>query len=192
MGRAKEFDPEVALRAAMELFWRKGYEATSMQDLVDHLGLGRGSIYGAFGGKRELYLKAVEQYADDARQASLERLSTPDAPLEAVRDFVRGYARTALADSDRKGCLITNTAVELPGDDAAARVVAGGLDTLETVLTSALLRARAQGELSADRDPAALARFLVTLLQGIRVVGKTPLRERLLDDAIDQALSLLA
>ncbi|MFI5780116.1 TetR/AcrR family transcriptional regulator [Nocardia sp. NPDC051570] len=192
MGRAKEFDPDVVLRAAMELFWRKGYEATSVQDLVEHLGLGKGSLYGAFGGKRELYLKAVERYAEDARQGMLDRLSGTDSPLEGVRDFVRWYARDSLADSDHKGCLLTNTAVELPGDDAAVRVVAGGLDLLETMLTSALLRARAQGELSADRDPAALARYLVTVLQGIRVVGKTSLRERLLQDAVEQALTTLA
>ncbi|RDI66173.1 TetR/AcrR family transcriptional regulator [Nocardia pseudobrasiliensis] len=192
MGRAKEFDPDVALRAAMELFWRKGYEATSIQDLVEHLGLGKGSIYGAFGGKRELFLKAVERYSADGRLGLLDRVSTPESPLEGVRELVRWYARDSLADNDRKGCLMTNTAVELPGDEAAVRVVANDLDTMETVLTGALLRARAHGELAADRDPAAIARFLVTLLQGIRVVGKTALRERLLGDAVEQALAVLS
>lgn len=192
MGRTKEFDPDTALRAAMDLFWRKGYEATSMQDLVDHLGLGRGSIYGAFGGKHELYLAAVERYVDDSRIGLLERVSTPDSALDAVRDLVRWYLRTALADADAKGCLMMNTAVELPADADAARLVAAGFDTMETVLTSALLRARAHGELPGDRDPVALARFLVTFLQGVRVIGKTALRQRFLDDAVDQALRLLA
>ncbi|WP_069162761.1 TetR/AcrR family transcriptional regulator [Nocardia altamirensis] len=191
MGRTKEFDPDVALRTAMELFWRQGYEATSMQDLVDHLRLGRGSIYGAFGGKRELYLKAVERYNEDARAGLLGQLSVPGSALDAVRAVVRWYAETALADDTRKGCLMTNTAVELPGDEGAGRLVTSGLETMETVLTSALMRARAEGELAADRDPVALARFLVTLLQGIRVVGKTPLRQRFLDDAVDQALAML-
>ncbi|WP_433655295.1 TetR/AcrR family transcriptional regulator [Nocardia sp. CA-128927] len=191
MGRTKEFDPDEALRTAMELFWRQGYEATSMQDLVEHLKLGRGSIYGAFGGKRELYLKAVERYVDDTRAGLLAQLSVPGSALAAVRAMVRWYAESSLADEQRKGCLMTNTAVELPADEGARRLVTSSLETMETVLTSALLRARAEGELSADRDPVALARFLVTLLQGIRVVGKTPVRQRFLDDTVEQALTLL-
>ncbi|MFI7002301.1 TetR/AcrR family transcriptional regulator [Nocardia sp. NPDC050175] len=191
MGRTKEFDPDVALRTAMELFWRQGYEATSMQDLVDHLKLGRGSIYGAFGGKRELYLKAVERYVDETRASLLAQLSVPGSALDAVRAMVRWYAESSLADEQRKGCLMTNTAVELPADEGARRLVTSSLETMETVLTSALLRARAEGELSVERDPVVLARFLVTLLQGIRVVGKTPVRQRFLDDTVEQALALL-
>ncbi|MFB8279491.1 TetR/AcrR family transcriptional regulator [Nocardia colli] len=191
MGRTREFDPDAALRTAMELFWRQGYEATSMQDLVEHLKLGRGSIYGAFGGKRELYLKAVERYVDDTRADLLAQLSVPGSALDAVRAMVRWYAESSLADEQRKGCLMTNTAVELPADEGARRLVTSSLETMETVLTSALLRARAEGELSVDRDPVALARFLVTLLQGVRVVGKTPVRQRFLDDTVEQALTLL-
>ncbi|MDA3624699.1 TetR/AcrR family transcriptional regulator [Saccharopolyspora oryzae] len=191
MGRVKEFDPDAALRSAMDLFWRQGYEATSMQDLVDQLGLGRGSIYGAFGGKRDLYLAAVERYVDDARAGLLDQLAAPGSSLDAVRAMVRWYVQTSLADDQYKGCLTTNTAVELPGDEAAGRLVASALETMETVLSAALVRARNEGELPADRDPVALARFLVTLLQGVRVVGKTSLRRRLLDDAVEQALALL-
>ncbi|MFE9576963.1 TetR/AcrR family transcriptional regulator [Nocardia sp. NPDC006044] len=191
MGRTKEFDPDVALRTAMELFWRQGYAATSMQDLVEHLKLGRGSIYGAFGGKRELYLQAVERYVDDTRADLLARLSGPGSALDAVRAMVRWYAEGSLADEQRKGCLMTNTAVELPADEGARRLVTSSLETMETVLTSALLRARAEGELPVDRDPVVLARFFVTLLQGVRVVGKTPLRQRFLDDTVEQALALL-
>ncbi|WP_378730887.1 TetR/AcrR family transcriptional regulator [Nocardia brasiliensis] len=191
MGRTKEFDPDAALRTAMELFWRQGYEGTSMQDLVDQLKLGRGSIYGTFGGKRELYLQALERYAEDARAGLLDQLSVPGSALAAVRALVCWYAETSLVDEARKGCLMTNTAVELPADEGARKLVTSGLETMETLLTSALLRARAEGELSEDRDPVALARFLVTLLQGIRVVGKTPLRRRLLDDTVEQALTLL-
>ncbi len=176
----------------MDLFWRRGYEATSVQDLVDHLGLGRGSIYGTFGGKRELFLLAVERYVEDARLGLLDQVSVPGSPLEAVKALVRWYVESSLADDQHKGCLMTNTAVELPGDRDAGRLVTGGLDSMEIVLTTALMRARNEGELGADRDPAALARFLVTLLQGIRVVGKTSARDRFLDDAVEQALAILA
>ncbi|MGW5644487.1 TetR/AcrR family transcriptional regulator [Saccharopolyspora sp. NPDC003752] len=191
MGRTKEFDPDVALGKAMELFWRQGYEATSMQDLVDCLGLGRGSIYGAFGGKRELYLKALERYVEDTRQAFVAHLSASGRAIDAVCGLVRLYVEISVEDAEVKGCFMTNTAVELPADEQVGRRVESGLAVMETALTTALMRARAEGDLAADKDPAALARFLVTLLQGVRVVGKTPVRRRFLDDAVEQALALL-
>ncbi|GAB2681916.1 TetR/AcrR family transcriptional regulator [Nocardia goodfellowii] len=174
----------------MDLFWRQGYEATSMQDLVEHLGLGRASLYATFGSKRELFLRAVERYVEDTRAGLLDQLSTPGSALAAVKTLVRWYAHSALADHQYKGCFMTNTAVELPADEDVGRLVATGLEGMETVLTTALLRARREGELP-DRDPVAVARFLVTLLQGVRVIGKTALRERFLDDTLEEALAFL-
>ncbi|MEU5608611.1 helix-turn-helix domain-containing protein [Streptomyces sparsogenes] len=191
MGRTREFDTDAALRAAMELFWRQGYEATSMQELVDHLGLARGSIYGAFGGKRELYLAALDRYIEDTQGEFLRRLAVPGSALEAVRGLVRHYAEMSLEDVEAKGCLLTNTAVELPADKEAGRRVESSLEMMETALATVLTRAHVLGELPEGRNPAALARFLVTLLQGVRVVGKTPGRRRFLDDAVEQALAVL-
>ncbi|MER6303881.1 TetR family transcriptional regulator [Kitasatospora sp. NPDC001539] len=191
MARTKEFDPDAALQAALELFWRRGYEATSMADLVEGLGIARASIYATFGSKRELYLRALERYGEQQDPARLNDLSQPGPVLPAVRALVREYA--AAGEEDRKrGCFITNTAVELaPHDPAAARRVEASLDRLETALTGALLRARAQGELPADREPRALARMLVVLLQGIRVVGKAADSGTRARDAAEQALALL-
>jgi TetR/AcrR family transcriptional regulator, transcriptional repressor for nem operon len=188
MARTKEFDPDAALRAAMDLFWRKGYEATSMQDLVDHLGIGRGSIYATFGSKHELYLLALDRYAEESGGRALEQFSQPGPVLPAVRAFVQ----SVLADSlvERRGCLITNTAVECPEDRVVARRVESNWDGLETAIAGALTRARNQGELPAGKDPRALARFIVTLLQGLRVLAKVP-DERRMRDAVDQALTLL-
>ncbi|WP_171168069.1 TetR/AcrR family transcriptional regulator [Streptomyces sp. I05A-00742] len=192
MGRNKEFDPDAALRSALELFWRKGYEATSMQDLVDHLGVNRGSLYATFGSKHALYLRALDRYCELKGEVSLGLLSRPGAALPAVRELVLLYAAESLDDPDRKGCLVTNTAVEvLPEDEQAERRVASALDELETAIAGALLRARAQGELRPDADPRALARFLVTFLQGLRVIGKTADGRRRLEDAVEQALGLL-
>lgn len=188
MARTKEFDPDVALRAAMNLFWRKGYEATSMQDLVDHLGLGRGSIYATFGSKHELYLLALDRYAEDLDSRALDQFSRPGPALPAVREFVEAFLADALADN--RGCLVTNTAVECPRDRAIARRVESNWDGLETVLAGALTRARNQGELADGKDPRALARFLVTFVQGLRVLAKVP-DERRMRDAVDQALALL-
>ncbi|MEV5876113.1 TetR family transcriptional regulator [Streptomyces sp. NPDC052101] len=193
MARTKEFDPDAALQAALELFWRRGYEATSMADLVEHLGIGRASLYATFGSKHELYLRALDRYGQTHNPLLTRELSRPGPVLPAVRAVVRRFAAEAAADPTREqGCLIVNTAVELaPHDRAATRRVEQSWDHLETLLHSALVRARAQGELAADRDPLALARTLLVLLQGLRVVGKASPDPARVRDAAEHALALL-
>jgi TetR/AcrR family transcriptional repressor of nem operon len=192
MARTKEFDPDSALRAALDLFWRQGYEATSMQDLVDHLGIGRASIYATFGNKHDLYLRALDRYCEELAGRYGHLVSRSGPALPSVRRLVELFAEEALTDPDRKGCFVTNSAVErLPGDAGTAELVDIGLNGLQSAIAGALVRAQDQGELSADRDPQALARFLVTFLQGVRVIAHRPDRQRL-RDAVDQALSLLA
>ncbi|MFI6102835.1 TetR/AcrR family transcriptional regulator [Streptomyces sp. NPDC051310] len=193
MARTKEFDPDAALQSALELFWERGYEATSMADLVDRLGIGRASIYATFGSKHELYLKAMDRYAETREPDLVVQLSQPGPALPAVRAVVRRFAAEASSDEERLvGCFFTNTAAELaPHDRAATRRVEISWEHIETALHSALVRAQAQGELPADRAPRALARTLLVLLQGIRIVGKAsgdPARVR---DAAEQTLALL-
>ncbi|MYR40913.1 TetR/AcrR family transcriptional regulator [Streptomyces sp. SID5910] len=193
MARTKEFDPDAALWAALELFWRRGYEATSMSDLVEHLGVGRASLYATFGNKRELYLKALERYEQGLLPDLLTDLARPGPALPGVRSLVRRYAAEATAEELRgRGCFVTNTAAELaPHDPVAARRVERNWDQLETVLHASLVRARAQGELPAGRDPLTLARMLLVLLQGLRVVGKASADPARVRDAAEQALALL-
>ncbi|MET9768260.1 TetR/AcrR family transcriptional regulator [Streptomyces sp. NPDC006415] len=193
MARTKEFDPDAALQSALELFWRRGYEATSIADLVEHLGIGRASIYATFGNKHELYLKAMDRYAEGQDPHLLTPLSQPGPALPAVRALVRRFASEATSPEERlNGCLITNTAAELaPHDPAAARRVEISWEQLETLLHSALVRARAQGELPEGRDPRAISRMLLVLMQGLRVVGKASSDPARVRDAAEQALTLL-
>ncbi|MER5750398.1 TetR family transcriptional regulator [Streptomyces sp. NPDC002088] len=193
MARSKEFDPDAALESALELFWRRGYEATSVADLVDRLGIGRASIYATYGNKRDLYLKALERYGETRDSRLLRELSQPGPALPAVRAVVRRFAAEAADDSGRtRGCFVTNTAAELaPHDDAAARRVELSWEHLETLLHSALVRAQAQGELPAAREPRALARMLLVLMQGLRVVGKVSTDPARVRDAAEQALTFL-
>lgn len=175
----------------MELFWEKGYEATSVEDLVSHLGIGRASLYATFGSKRELYLRALDRYVETGIPF-VDLLSQPGPVLPAVRSLVHRYAEESARDTARRGCFVVNTAVELaPHDDVAARRVAAHWDAVETTLTSALTRARAQGELSPGREPRALARFLLTVMQGMRAVGKAADDPARLRSAAEQALSVL-
>ncbi|GAA4920780.1 TetR/AcrR family transcriptional regulator [Streptomyces coeruleoprunus] len=193
MARTKEFDPDAALQKALELFWRRGYEATSMADLVEHLGIGRASLYATFGNKHELYLKALDRYGAGQNPLLLDELSRPGPALPAVRAVVLRFAAEAAAGPGRlRGCLVTNAAAELaPHDRAVARRVELNWQHLETLLHAALARARTQGELPEGRDPRTLARMLLVLLQGVRVVGKASDDPALVRDAAEQALALL-
>lgn len=192
MARTKEFDPDAALQAALELFWRQGYEATSMAELVEHLGIARASIYATFGSKHDLYLKAFDRYLQNADPDIVAGLSQPGPALPAVRALIWRYAHESIADEQRRGCLVVNTAIELaPHDTTAARRVESSWHTLEIALTSALTRARAEGDLAADKNPQALARFLLTLMQGMRVLARGEPNPARLRDAAEQALELL-
>jgi len=193
MARAKEFDPDAVLQKALELFWERGYEATSMADLVERLGIARASIYGTFGSKHDLYLRALERYLRTRDPNVVELLSQPGPALPAVRALVEAYAEECLGDGRRRGCMVTNAAVELVSrDPQVARRVESSWDTLEIALTSALIRARAQGELPAGKDPGALASFLLVLLQGLRVLSHAPPNPARIRAAVAQALTTLA
>ncbi|MGI5154291.1 TetR/AcrR family transcriptional regulator [Microbispora sp. CA-102843] len=192
MARTKEFDPDVVLERALDLFWRRGYEATSMADLVEHLGIGRASLYATFGGKHDLYVKALERYAQTRDPDLVELLSQPGPALPAVRTLVELYTEDSIRDRDRRGCMIVNAATELlPDDEPVARLVETSWTGLETALASALIRARAQGEISAEADPRALARFVLVFLQGLQVMAKGHGDPARLRDAAAQALAML-
>ncbi|MFF5935891.1 TetR/AcrR family transcriptional regulator [Streptomyces sp. NPDC012508] len=193
MARTKEFDPDAALQAALELFWARGYEATTMADLVETIGIGRASIYATFGNKHALYLKALDRYLRSRDPLLLEELSAPGPALPPVRALIRRFAAEAGAEEARlNGCFVTNSAAELgPHDEAVARRVERSWDHIETLIHAALVRARAQGELPADRDPRALARMLLVLAQGLRVVGKASSDPARVHEAAEQALALL-
>lgn len=172
MARPREFEEQVVLQRAMELFWERGYEATSVSDLTVRLGLGKASLYNAFGSKHQLYLRAVEHYVRGRDKVIVEILARPGSPLDAVRSVISRYAKE-IEESGALGCLVVTAAVErMPKDEEVARWVQASWQTLRVALTSALLRARAQGEVAADVDPHAVARFLLVMLQGMRVIGK--------------------
>ncbi|HEY0577377.1 MAG TPA: TetR family transcriptional regulator [Pseudonocardia sp.] len=191
MARAKEFDPEVALERAMELFWRQGYEATSIADLVAHLGIAKASLYATFGGKHDLYLAALDRYIRHPDPDPVEVLSSPGPVLPAIQTLLDIYAAPSPFDRPA-GCMVVAAAVECPPEDQAVQSrLELSWGSSEVLLTSALLRARAQGEIRADAEPASLARFLLVLIQGIRVVGASSAGAGRARDAARHALDAL-
>ena len=191
-GRPRAFDPQQALARARDLFWSRGYAATSVQDLVDELGLQRGSLYAAFGDKHDLYLKSVALYARENRE-QLQAILKDDPVLPALRRMLlEPSALTGAPDHPlgRRGCLVGNTTAELvPGDDAARALAAAAYDGFTDVVTAALARAQATGEVTASATPQAQARLLLLLFQGSALVSRAqPDRQRLaasIDVAVD-------
>jgi len=193
MARKREFDEDEALEKALEVFHRQGFAATSMQDLVDAMGIGRGSLYETFGSKEELFARALRRYAERSLDGMLACLLAADDPVRGIADLLGKVVDNHAANRDRSGCMVVNTIVELaPQDPAFADTFRSVWSRLEGALEAALARAQAQGRIPADRSPKALARFLVGTIQGLAVRGKyDPDREGLADVA-DTALAALA
>ncbi|GAA2878134.1 TetR family transcriptional regulator [Actinoplanes cyaneus] len=191
MSRVKEFEPDQALDAAMRLFWQRGYEATSMADLVAATGVARASLYATFGSKHDLYLRALDRYVRQRDPVLVERLAGPGSALPAIRSVLDDFVAEATGAGDL-GCFVVNAAVErMSADTAVALSVETSWETIEVALTSALLRARGSGELAAGADPRRLARFLMVVLEGLRVVGKGRTGAIRARDAADEAFAAL-
>lgn len=192
MPRTKTFEPDATLRCAMELFWSKGYEATSVRDLLDGMGIGRGSFYDTFGDKHTLFLAVLDRFEKSRTAWILDALEGPDPPLESVRRVFERTVDGLLGFEPRRGCLLANSAVELaPHDPEVAEKVSAHVRRTEEAFERALERARAAGDISADRDPKALARFLVTNLHGLRVMARAGADRETLEDAVRVALTAL-
>lgn len=192
MPRPKEFEREVVLEKAMELFWQKGYEATSVQDLVQHMGINRGSLYDTFKDKHNLFLAAVSHYHETVVKDAIARLEAPSASRSAIVDYFNRMVDCLTGDEAQRGCLMTNTIVELAVQhpDIAAQLQMS-LQRIERAFKAALTRAQLAGELAADKDVADLARYLVCCVQGLRVMCKTNVSREQFQATVDLMLSVL-
>lgn len=172
MARPREFDIDTALDRAMHVFWTKGYEATSLDDLCEATELSRSSLYGTFGGKRDLLLRSLDRYVERGTARIAAVLAVP--PIrKALATLAREFIDQIVAGPGRSGCFIGNCAAELARRDKAAMArVRRSLARTEIVFREALVQAKARGELTPDADVKALARFLTSSFQGLRLVGK--------------------
>lgn len=191
MARTREFDTEAAVARAMELFWTRGYEATSVRDLTAHLGIGQGSLYAAFGDKDGLYRAALEHYRATLAAAALRSLDEGADARSAIRTMLVERIRIAV-DHGGQGCLLVNAACErLPGDPATGRLVRDVLSASQEALTDALRAAAERGELAPRHDPYTLAAYLVTFLNGLLVSSKITPDAGALEPLVEVALAAL-
>ena len=186
MARTKEFDSDQALEDALRVFWEKGYEATSVQDLVDAMGVSRSSLYQSFGSKHDLFLKVLDRFARSDRN-----LETATAGMEPGLARIRAALRLAgeQTATDTRGCLMVNAIVEQGGLDSEIQAISQATRLhLETFFAHSLADAERRGEISPGRDHVALARFLTNALFGLRVTAKTASDPEVIRSIVDTTL----
>ena len=192
MPRVQQFNTDYVLTRAMNLFWRQGYQATSMQELVDCMGISRGSLYNTFGGKHALFVTALRHYDKVWRTDWLAELTRSSSPRQAILDVFEAAIAVALVDGSLDGCLLINTALELsPHNDEIAAIVADAMTETEEFFRASIERAKACEEISGEVDPQRTASALLTLFIGLRVLVRSRPEEPLLRSVAWQAKELL-
>jgi len=189
MARSLEFEPSDAVEAAMRVFWRKGFEATSITDLESQTGVGRKSLYRTFNDKHDLFLKALETYRRLLSARNLAPMLETGAGLASIAAFLRGLASYGGTEEARMGCLICNTALERSAEDPkAAQQVLLYFDQIRAAFANALSGAKERGEIGADIDVARQANFLLGILQSICVLGRAGADAGVISDVVETAL----
>lgn len=192
MARPLEFDKSEALDAALGLFWRDGYEASTIQKLLAEMGINRGSLYSSFGDKETLFISTLDRYEELMRERVASTLDQPVDPLEAIRNFFDRRFLSADKRTLENGCLLINTISELANTEPdLAALAARKLQVVERALLKRLQEAEAQRVLHSGQAPAALRDFLMTVLSGLVIRGKQRGNKKQLRAVIDQAMASL-
>lgn len=191
MARPREFDEATVLEAAMNCFWAQGYELTSVRELAEQMGITGASLYNAFGDKRSLYRQALGHYLEQTvreRVARLEQLP----PFPAIRTFFDEIVERSVTDKQRRGCMLVNSALELaPYDPEFQKIVAEEMIFIEAFFQRSIEAGQKDGTILAIRPAAELAKLLLSVLLGIRVLARTRPQRAVLEDAANAVLELL-
>lgn len=191
MARPRNFDEAAVLEAAMNCFWAQGYELTSVRDLAEQMGITCASLYNAFGDKRSLYRRALDHYLEDSvrdRVARHERLP----PLPALRCFFEEIIERSVADREYRGCMLVNSALEMaPHDPAFRKRVAREMVFIEAFFRRRIAAGQKDGTITSRRSADELAKLLLSVLLGIRILARTRPGREVLEGAVKGALGLL-
>lgn len=193
MGRPREFDEEAVLDAAREQFWTNGYAGTSMDAVAAATGLGKGSLYGAFGGKRQLFLRIFDTYCAGITDAVANGLSGPDDTAYArLCGHIRAAAAGVAADRRHRGCLLAKGAAELSEHDLdVAAQARRTLDGIATILAEHIRAAQRHGDLDPAADANQLATLILSVLRGVEALGKAGIDADQLEGVAETAIDLL-
>jgi TetR/AcrR family transcriptional repressor of nem operon len=191
MARPREFEHQEVLDAAIQCFWAHGYEATSVRDLADSMGIAGASLYNAFGDKRSLFRRALDRYVERNSRDRAKRLEGL-APRQAIGMFFAEIVERSLNDRRRKGCMLVNSALEVaPHDAEICGVVAGVLTEIEAFFRRSVEAGQADGTIAARQSADDLARLLLGALLGIRVLARVRPERDLLQGLVRPVFALL-
>jgi len=192
-GRPREFDLDETIERAMQIFWTRGYQGTSLPDLLEATDLSRGSLYAAFGDKHGIFLLALDRYIVEALKRLDEELAAGQTAMAGLKACMDGYVARTAGAAGKRGCLVVATAMELAAhDDEVSSRIAYFFGAMETRFVKALKRAQQEGDLNKNLSPAATAHVLVCFLEGLRVVRKTGTKPDRAKDAVQALISSLA
>jgi TetR/AcrR family transcriptional repressor of nem operon len=193
MARTKDFDENEVLNKAVDLFWLKGYNATSMQDLVDGLGISRSSLYDTYGDKHALFIKALESY-QCAASGQICQIANSSLPAkETIKQLLQFVANGLLNDKTQKGCFMVNAEVEVaPHDEQVSKMICQNDQQVEEAFYKVIKKGQENGEITNPQDARALARFTFNTVKGMRVTAKSTTDKAVFDDIIKMAISVLS
>lgn len=191
MAGKKAFLPDQALEKAMDLFWEQGYEASSIEDIVQCTGLGRGSLYDTFGDKHALYLAALKRYLTRYQEEFVVYLPQSGSLSEILESFFQVCIDVLLSDPARRGCFLVNASIEMaPHNSEVNQIVQSALQGIEEGFYRILIKAQVNGELAWTCDPHQFAHFLLGTLISIRVLARARQDRSVLEDIVKTALSI--
>jgi TetR/AcrR family transcriptional regulator, transcriptional repressor for nem operon len=192
MARPREFDETAVLRAAIHCFWSRGYEATSVRDLAEKMGITGASLYNTFGDKRSLYRRALAYYVNESFGDRVGRFEGNMPPRQAIAAFFEEIIERSLDDPQRKGCMLVNSALEMaPHDPEFQRAVADVMVQVEGFFRRSVAAGQSEGTISGSQSAEDLARLLLSTLLGLRVLARTRPERELLEGVLRPVLALL-
>jgi TetR/AcrR family transcriptional regulator, transcriptional repressor for nem operon len=192
MARPREFDDRVVLDAAMRRFWVQGYEATSVRDLAEQMGITGASLYNAFGDKRSLYRQALDHYLQQSVHERVGRLESSLPPYPAIRAFFDEIIERSVTDAEHSGCMLVNAALEMaPRDPEFHALISQELVYIESFFRRCVAAGQKDGTVASAQPADALAKLLLSVLLGIRVLARTRPEREVLEGAARTVLDLL-
>jgi len=187
----KSFNEQDVIEKAMLVFWERGYEATSIANLIEGTGINRGSLYNAFGGKRQLFVQSLLKYDVETRRAFLAELESLDNPRQAFKALFDALVQQAQDDTKKKGCFLVNTSLEFSvHNEEIQRIVTQGFTEFEAFFRRGIEVSQARGEMPLSLDQSATAKALLSLVVAIRVLGRGTYGESALRAIASQASRL--
>ncbi|MBQ24844.1 TetR/AcrR family transcriptional regulator [Alcanivorax sp.] len=192
MARKKSFNKDDVLERAMNLFWKQGFHATSMQDIVQNVGLSRSSLYESFGSKQGLFDQALGNYCRTNREGVKALLSNEKSVKTGIRNLLESSIHCTISDADKKGCFVVNSTTELvPGDDEMLKALSKNRASFEKVFFEFLQKGQATGEIPPNKDIKTLSGLIYTVFSGLNVIAKLEKSPKKLMAQIDQIVGLL-